>query len=84
MGSGVVSHLAYLQDINYRVILCLMKGSSYQGIVLINFNLSISSDEIDDFNINFNGIGIKFLMINGHKLNPRDIHFTEHHITIPK
>jgi hypothetical protein len=39
MGSGRISHLPNIKDINYRIILSLTKGNSYQGIVITTFQL---------------------------------------------
>jgi hypothetical protein len=34
--------------------------------------------------VNFNGAGVKFLMVNGQRVDPRDIKFLEHLIHIPR
>ena len=71
-----------LRDINYRTIFFLMKGSSYQGIVCIRFSLGQLTDT--PLVINFNGAGIKFLMVNGQRVDARDISFLDHQIRFPR
>ena len=74
--------MAELRDINYRAIFFLIKGSSYQGIVCISFSLGKLTDS--PFVVSFNGAGIKFLMVNGQRLNARDVNFLDHQIRIPR
>lgn len=66
--------------------MCLMKGSSYQGIVCLSFHLVRLPNDNNEhpFVLNFNGSGIKFLMVNGTSVHPRDIVFLEHRIHIPR
>jgi hypothetical protein len=45
MGNGRIQFLEEVRDINYRVIFCLLKGSSYQGIVNISFQLGSLTDQ---------------------------------------
>lgn len=50
----------------------------------ISFQLGELTDEGEDFYVDFNGAGVKFLMVNGTAMNPRDISFLEHRIRIPR
>lgn len=83
MRKGSIGVMNHLRDLHYRIILCLMKGNSYQGIVNISFLLDSFKDE-EDFKINFNGSGVKFVMVNGQALDARDVRYVEHCILIPK
>lgn len=67
--SGRIQHCEYLRDIHYRLILSLMKGNSYQGIVNISFWLEGLPDVHEQyFPVNYNGGGVKFVMVNGRPL----------------
>lgn len=74
----------WVREISYRIIFCLLKGSCYQGIVCISFQLGRLPTDEQPFALNFNGAGIKFLMVNGSRVNPRDIIFMDHRISLPR
>lgn len=76
-------HIKGIKEISYRIIFSLMKGSTYQGISIISFELERFSSE-DDFTINYNGTAVKYLMINGMRIDPRDVVYLDHFIKIPK
>lgn len=61
-----------------------MKGSSYQGVVSIGFNLSGLTDEVEYLSVNYNGTGIKCLMVNNRRIDERDVRFIDHCIQIPR
>lgn len=82
MGRGRVGEARELRDISYRVILCVMKGCSYQGIVNVSFQLGKLRD--GPFALNFRGSGVKFLMVNGTRVDKRDVSFVDHLIGIPR
>lgn len=57
-----------MRDIHYKLILSLMKGNSYQGIVNISFWLDRLLDADDYFCLNYNGGGVKYVMVNNKRL----------------
>jgi len=59
-----------------------MKGNSYQGIVNLTFFLADSFS--NDLTINFNGSGVKFMMVNNIALDFRDVQYQNHSIIIPR
>lgn len=83
LGSGLIVHLPYLKDIHYAIILCLIKGNAYQGIVNITFHLdNLRNDNSLDFG--FNGSGIKYLKVNGRRLDPREVKYQQQKIQVPR
>jgi hypothetical protein len=82
MGCGRIRELDEVRDISYRAIFCIMKGSSYQGIVNVSFHLGKLRD--GPFALNFRGTGVKFLMVNGQRVDQRDVSFVDHLIAIPR
>jgi hypothetical protein len=60
-----------------------MKGNSYQGIVITTFQLNGFPFEGKDFLVNFNGSGVKYIMVNGRELDSRDVAYIDHYIRIP-
>ncbi len=85
VASGRIQHCEYLRDIHYRLILSLMKGNSYQGIVNILFWLEGLPDVHEEyFPVNYNGGGVKFVMVNGQRLEPREVRYENHLILIKK
>ena len=83
MTSGKMAHIKGLKEISYRIIFSLMKGSTYQGIAIISFELDAFSSE-EDFRINYNGTAVKYLMVNGVRIDPRDVVYLDHFIKVPK
>lgn len=79
-----IGYLENVKDISYRLILSLMKGNSYQGIVNISFWLDGMVDTEEHFRVNYNGGGVKYVMINGKKLELKDVRYSNHCILIPK
>ena len=79
-----IGHLENVKDISYRLILSLMKGNSYQGIVNISFWLDCIVDTEEHFKVNYNGGGVKYVMINGKKIELKDVRYSNHCILIPK
>lgn len=55
-----------------------MKGNSYQGIVNISFLLGTLTDNDEYFKINYNGEGIKYVMVNGKELSCKDFKYINH------
>lgn len=79
-----IGYLDNVKDISYRLILSLMKGNSYQGIVNISFWLDCIVDTEEHFKVNYNGGGVKYVMVNGKKMDLKDVRYTNHCILIPK
>lgn len=79
-----IGYLENVKDISYRLILSLMKGNSYQGIVNISFWLDGIVDTEEHFKVNYNGGGVKYVMVNGKKLELKDVRYNNHCILIPK
>ena len=79
-----IAYLENVKDISYRLILSLMKGNSYQGIVNISFWLDCIVDSEEHFRINYNGGGVKYVMVNGKKMEVKDVSYSNHCILIPK
>lgn len=84
LGEHAIRYLDNVKDISYRLILSLMKGNSYQGIVNISFWLDCIVDTEEHFRINYNGGGVKYLMVNGKKIELKDVKYVNHFILIPK
>jgi hypothetical protein len=84
LANGKIGYLENVKDICYKLILSLMKGNSYQGIVNISFWLDSLLDTEEYFKINYNGGGIKYVMVNGNKLEIKDVKYIDHLILIPK
>ena len=74
--------LAYLRDVSYRVILSLMKGNSYQGVVDISFWLDSVPADQEHLALDFSGSGVKYLMVNGLVVEVKDITFQQHKIVL--
>jgi len=55
-----------------------MKGNSYQGIVNLSFVLDVLPDDMESFPVNFNGGGIKYVMVNGKAMDHKDVRYTKH------
>lgn len=49
-------------------------------------NVSFQLGKLRDgpFALNFRGTGVKFLMVNGHRVDKRDVSYIDHLIAIPR
>jgi len=84
LGKGAIRVCPYLRDISYKIILSLMKGNAYQGIINLSFFLEHLPVGQEHLRITFRGSGIKYLMANGKTIDPKDINYTNHVILIQK
>lgn len=50
----------------------------------MHFYLESLPEEEEHLKVNFSGSGIKFLMVNGQVLEPKDIMYRQHLIWIPR
>ena len=57
-----------------------MKGNTYQGVVNLSFILEgLPSKSIK---LNYNGLGVKYLMVNGRVIPREEVQYRNHKITI--
>ena len=77
-----VEYLGHVRKISYKVILSLMKGNTYQGVVNISFVLEALPD--GPFCLNYNGLGVKYLMVNNRVVPREEVFYLDHKITIPR
>lgn len=71
-----------IREINYKIILTLIKGSGYQGIVNLSFSLDTLKGK-DSLDLNFRGTGLKYLKVNSKILEAKEVMYHNHKISIP-
>jgi hypothetical protein len=68
--SGEILYMDNIRNIKYQIILSLLKGNNYQGIVNITFELK-SLNNREYFDVSYQGTGIKYLRVNNKKVEQR-------------
>ncbi len=79
-----IETLNNIKDLSYRIILSLTKGNSYQGIVNVSFFLEELGKGEEHLYLNFDGGGIKYLMVNGKTIDFSKAKYINHKILISK
>ncbi len=71
-----------ISNVRYELFLILTKEDTYDGRVSVDFQLN--DKNIGDLYLDFQGVSVAQLLVNGVKIKRNNLKFAKHKIEIPK